>query len=111
MTDTKKIEAALLRGSPLPLTFTWVDDGKEGHVLRIGVPVQTQAGIPAVMMCVPAGMPDAFIPKAIARARMLIEEIFNANMVGIVFTGAPQPVLAKPQKTLLLPGGLMAGSA
>lgn len=111
MTDTKKIEAALLRGSPLPLTFTWIDDGKEGHVLRISVPVQTQAGIPQVVMCVPAGMPDAFIPKAIARARVLIEEIFNANMVGIVFSGGPQPMLAKPQKTLLLPGAVAMGRA
>lgn len=111
MTNRNKIEDAISNRSPLPLTFTWQrnDDGNE--LLRIDVPVQTQAGRPAVVVAFPQGMPAGFQPRAIARARALIEEIFDANMVGIVFTGGPQPGIAMPQKKLLLPGSIAAGSA
>lgn len=111
MTNRAKIEAALTKGSPLPLTFHWQENGDGNELLQITVPVQTQAGHPAVVVAFPAGMPTPFVPKAIARAKALIDEIFDANMVGVIFIGGPQPQIAKPQKTLLLPGTMMAGLA
>ncbi len=112
MTDRAKIEAAIRKGAPLPLTFHW-QEGKDGNeLLQIALPGQTQAGRPTVMVAFPAGMPAPYVPKAIARAKALIDEIFDANMVGIAFVGGPQPQLAVPEKKLLLmPGGAMAGRA
>ena len=108
--DRTKIEARITEGCPLPLTFHWQEKEDGNLLLKIAVPVQTQAGQPVVVVAIPTGMPSPFIPKAIARAKALIEEIFNANMVGIVFTGQ-QAQIAVPKKTLLLPGSLAAGNA
>jgi hypothetical protein len=108
--DKAKIEARITENCPLPLTFFW-DDKEDGNaLLQIAVPVDTQAGRPVVIVAFPVGMPAPYLPKVIARAKALIGEIFDANMVGIVFTG-PRAGIVKPQKALLLPGSAMAGSA
>jgi hypothetical protein len=106
--DKPKIEARILEGCPLLVTFAWRDDVHGGTALRISTNVQTQAGIPAVFVAFPPGMPPAYQPRAIARAKTLIGEIFDANMVGIQFLDQ-KPQIAVPQKSLLLPGSIMAG--
>jgi hypothetical protein len=103
------IEDKITNGSPLPLGFQWQDRDDGGCSLIISVPISTQAGIPSIIAAFPPNMPGPFVPKAIARAKALIDEIFEANMVGIVFNG---PARARP--SLLLPtGGVvkMAGTA
>jgi hypothetical protein len=108
--DKPKIEARIVEGCPLSVTFAWMDDDKGGTALRIATNIQIQAGIPAVIVSFPPGMPAAYQSKAIARAKALIGEIFDANMVGIIFIGTPAQI-AVPQKGLLLPGSVMLGRA
>lgn len=109
--DRTKIEAQIVKGCPLPLTFHW-DEHEDGNaLLQIAMPVETPSGRPVVIIAFPVNMPAPFMPKVIARAKAVIEDIFNANMVGIVFTGQPQSQLVKPQKSLLLPGSLVGGNA
>lgn len=99
--NKETIEKDLVRTSPLPLSFEWKGAPDGGHALIITVPVTTKAGIPQVVMAFPPDMPVPFVPKAMARARQLIDEIFDANMVGIVFQGA-----ARTKPSLLVPAGL-----
>jgi hypothetical protein len=95
------IEKDLTKGSPLPLSFEWKDRPDGGCALIVTVPVSTPAGIPQVVVAFPPGMPAPFVPRAMARAKQLIDEIFDNNMVGIVFQGA-----AKAKPSILVPTGI-----
>lgn len=106
-----RIEAKITEGSPLPLTFHWEEKQDGNALLQIAVPVDTQAGRPVIVMAFPADMPAPFVPRAVARAKLLIGEIFDNNFVGIVFTGGQRGGIVKPQKTLLLPGTAAMGQA
>lgn len=99
--NRETIERDIEKGSPLPVTFEWKERTDGGKALIVTVPVQTEAGIPQILMAFPPQMPPAFIPKAVARAKALIDEVFDANMVGLVFQGAAQ---RKP--SLLVPKGI-----
>ena len=109
--DRARIETRITEGSPLPLTFHWEEKDDGNALLQIAVPVDTQAGRPVIVVAFPVGMPAPFVPKAIARAKAMIGEIFDNNFVGIVFTGGPRAGIVKPQKTLLLPGTAALGQA
>jgi len=105
------IEARITDGCPLPLAFLWDDKGDGNALLQITMPVDLPAGRPLVIVAFPAGMPKPFVPKAIARAKAVIGEIFEQSMVAVVFPGGQRNGLMKPQKTLLLPDGAIAGRA
>lgn len=101
--NKQTIEKELEKHSPFPLEFEWMDQDNDGTALRITVPIGTKAGIPQILVAFPPKMPVVYIPKAIARAKQLIDEIFDANMVGIRFANSPAPS-AKPR--LIVPHGI-----
>lgn len=105
------VESKLTTGCPLPLSFVWDDKGGGNALLQISMPVETPGGRPIVIVAFPAGMPRPFVPKAIARAKAVIEEIFEQNMVAVVLTGGPRNGLVKPQNALLLPDAVAMGRA
>lgn len=104
----ENIEARVTDGCPLPLGFHWEDKGDGNALLQITMPVETPQGRPLVIVAFPAGMPKPFVPKAIARAKAVINEIFELNMVAVVF---PSGSLVKARNALLLPDSVAAGSA
>jgi hypothetical protein len=105
------IEAKITAGCPLPLSFHWEDKGGGSALLQIAMPVETPAGRPIVIVAFPAAMPKQFVPRAIARAKAVIDEIFEQNMVAVVIAGGPRNGIVKPQNALLLPDSLAMGRA
>ena len=105
------IEARIADGCPLPLNFHWEDKGDGNALLQISMPIETPQGRPLVIVAFPVGMPKPFVPRAVARAKAVIADIFDMNMVAVVFPGGQRNGLMKPQKALLLPDGAIGGRA
>jgi len=105
------VEAKITAGCPLPLNFHWEDKGDGNALLQIAMPVETPVGRPIVIVAFPVGMPKPFVPRAVARAKAVIDEIFDQNMVAVVLASAPKSGLVKPQNVLLLPDAVAMGRA
>ena len=105
------VETRITNDCPLPLGFHWEDKGDGNALLQIAMPIETPHGRPRVIVAFPVGMPKPFLAKAIVRAKTIIGEIFDANMVAVVFPDGPRNGLVKPQQALLLPDSIALGRA